>query len=112
MDLEATARRIKALREQAKALTDEASELAKSLDLSVGNHPAGRYIVQVQEVKRFDAATAKRVLTPELFNAILVPKPDASLAKKMLTGYELDQCKKDYGTKVLINEVKDEDADI
>ena len=112
MDLEATARRIKALREQAKALTDEASELAKSLDLSVGNHPAGHYIVQVQEVKRFDAATAERELGEELFRGICTLQPDTKIAKKVLTGLEYAACQKVTGTKVLINEVKDEDADI
>ncbi len=109
MNLEATAKRIRDLREQAKALTDEAAELAKSLNLEVGNHPAGRYMVQVQEVKRFDPATAEKVLSPELFQSILVPKPDTTLAKKMLTGYEFESCQKMSGTKVVIRDITDED---
>jgi hypothetical protein len=85
------------LKQQIKAMESEVAEL---LD----------YIVQVRHNRRFDAATAKRNLTPEEYAAILVPKPDSTLAKKVLgaNGYAATQA--DYGWKKTIVPVEDADG--
>jgi len=108
-NLESIVRRIYLLREQAKACTDEARDLANSLDLEIGSHAAGQFVVQVQAVKRFDAATAKKALGDDLYRGICTLQPDTKVAKKLLTGYEYEECQKVTGTKVLIKEVTDED---
>lgn len=101
--------RAAALRAQAKACAAEADELLDSLgDLEIRQYPAGRYILKIEDNHRFDAATAKKNLTPEQYASILKPTPNAALAKALLEeDYALAQ--KSFGVKRTIVEVDDEE---
>ena len=114
INVEFVAGRIRDLRAQAKACEEEAKSLSEQLlektHFGVGNHAAGRFLVQVQEVKRFDAATAKKTLGEELFRGICTLQPDTRVAKRVLTGQEYQDCQRVSGTKVLVKEVTDEDV--
>jgi hypothetical protein len=98
------------LKQQIKAMESEVAELLDFIEDDEVDVPAGDYIVQVRHNRRFDAATAKRNLTPEEYAAILVPKPDSTLAKKVLgaNGYAATQA--DYGWKKTIVPVEDADG--
>lgn len=76
---------IKALQEQEADLWAELGELAPD-DYLIDEH----HYLNVRENWRFDAATAKKNLTPEQFESILVPKPDSTQAKRVLTGIDYE----------------------
>lgn len=99
---EAIIARAFALRAQAKANEAEAKELLASLgDVDVDTYAVGDYQVKVTPTKRFDAATAKRNLTPAEFAKILKKVPDSALAKAVLDE-RYEACQKDYGVTVKI----------
>lgn len=100
--------RIFALRAQIKSLEAEVSDLVGSLPaMPVDDYVVGDYLVKVGRTRRFDAATAKRNLTPEQFESILKPTPNSALAKALLdSDYDLTQ--KDYGVQVKITRPEDE----
>ena len=109
MKLEQTAARIsklvqneKLLAEQLKALKEERAALEHSLGLDTGSYNAGDFIVDVQPQVRFDAATAKKVLSSEDYARICEQKPSATLAKSVLRGYEYEDCQKVIGTRVTV----------
>jgi hypothetical protein len=97
------------LKEQIRALEAEVKEL---LDFTVDEEvdiPAGDYIVQVRANRRFDAAEAKKNLSPQEYAAILVPTPNSTAAKKVL-GDNYYRTQKDYGWKKTIVPVEDADG--
>lgn len=96
------------LRAQAKACESEANDLLDSLgNLDIRNYPFGDYILKIEANKRFDGSTAKANLPTELFEAILVPTPNSTVAKRVLSGDNYAACQKDYGVKRSIVEVTD-----
>ena len=92
----------KAYAAQIKEWKSERDALVASLDL--GLMAEGDIVAEVKETVRFDAATAKSALTPELFNAICVSTPSAALAKKVLTGYEFSDCQRVTGRSITFKE--------
>lgn len=97
-----------ALDKQVKEVTAELQALQGSL--AMGLHSDGEYVVDVKPRVRFDAATAKNALSDALFQSILVAKPDSSLAKKMLTGYEYEACQRQVGIIATVKKVQDIDG--
>lgn len=97
------------LNSQIKDLEAKRDNLLAGLgDLKVGDRQAGeRYVLEVTPNKRFDAATAERVLSKAKFNKILKQVPDSALARKALTGEEYEACQKLIGIKRNIKEYAD-----
>ncbi len=61
------------------------------------------YVATIQPSIRFNAATAKKNLTPEQFEAICKKRPDAALAKALLDeDYHL--CQSANGNKITFKE--------
>lgn len=87
----------------------EVKELYAILPLEVDKYPAGDYILKVAEDKVFDAAQAKTVLSAAKYKAILVPKPDSTKAKQVLTGAEYTKCQKVRGVKNTVVAVNDKE---
>jgi hypothetical protein len=60
---------------------------------------------------KFDAGTAKRNLSAEDFKRILLPKPDATMARKLFENEpeKLDACLKDNGPSLTVRQATDED---
>lgn len=60
---------------------------------------------------KFDAGTAKRGLSAEDFKRILLPKPDATMARKLFENEpeKLEACLKDNGPTLTVREATDED---
>lgn len=107
MNIEQKAKRIntlveneKLLKEQLKALEEERKGLESTFE--VGSYNAGDYIVDVKPTVRFDAATAKKVLSEEEYSQIIVPKVDATIAKSVLRGFRFEDCQKVIGRRVTV----------
>lgn len=94
--------RIHALRAEKKAIDEELEDLIGGLPaLPVDNYVVGDFLVRVRDTVRFDAATAKRNLTPEQFESILKPTPNSALAKALLdSDYTLTQ--KVFGRQIRV----------
>lgn len=111
MDRDTTVRRIYLLRAQKASIEAEVARLVESLgDLPLGKAVAGDLIMDVQETRRFDAATAKKNLTPEQFESILKPTPNSALAKALL-GDDYSRAQKVYGTQVRVYRPDDEEQE-
>lgn len=94
--------RIGMLRASIRAQEEEVKDLIASLgDLEVGKSVHGDWILDVQPNKRFDAATAKKNLTPAQLKKVSLPTPNSALAKALL-GEDYSLCQKEYGTKVSV----------
>lgn len=93
------------LAKQTKALDAEIKTLQHGF--GEGLHSDGEYVVDVKPRVRFDAATAKKALNENIYNAILESKPSARLAKKMLTGYEYEECQKQVGVIATVKKTTD-----
>lgn len=110
LDFDGTIQRAAMLKAQAKELEIEANELLDSLgDLPIDNYVAGRYILKVQPNRRFDPVVAKKNLTPEQYEAILVPTPNSTVAKRLLSGDDYAKAQREYAPKRTIVSVEDED---
>lgn len=70
--------------------------------LPTGETVLGEYKLNRRENKRFDAATAKKNLTPEQLEEISVLKPDAARAKALLEDEDLALCQKNFGSVVTV----------
>jgi hypothetical protein len=62
---------------------------------------------------KFDAPTARRNLSREDYQKILMPKPDATLARKMFENEpeKLEACLKDNGLTLTVRKATDEDRE-
>lgn len=108
-EFEQTIRRIVLLKESIKEQEAQVAELFDSLgELEYQDYLAGDYILKVQPNVRFDAATARKVLTPEEFESILLPKPDSTLAKKVLGEERFKDTQKLLGARRTIVPVEDD----
>ena len=96
------------LKEKISDLEEERDALSHGVPL--GTHAAGKWRVDVTPTKRFDGALAEQVLSTRLFNEICKKTPNASLAKKVLTGEQYTCCQKVSGQKLTVKEIKDLDA--
>jgi len=94
----------------AKELEIEATELLDSLgDLPIDNYVAGHWILKVQPNRRFDPVIAKKNLTEEQYEAILVPTPNSTVAKRILSGDDYALAQREYAPKRTIVPVEDVD---
>lgn len=95
------------VKNEIKALEEKYDQLLNSLgDLEERNYPAGDFILQVTPTLRFEAATARRNLTPDEFNSILELTPSSTKAKKML-GERYSATQRRYGITRKIVRVED-----
>lgn len=110
MDFEDTVAMIARTKNEIKALQDHLENLFAALPQAQksGSYPAGQYILKVRDNFRFDPATAVSALSASKIKAISVSKPDASLARKVLSGNEYELCQKKVGVVRDVEEVKDE----
>jgi hypothetical protein len=90
--------RVHRLRQQAKALEEEADRLLDSLNLGLGQYISGEFIIKISPTVRFDAGTAERNLSPEEFRSILKETPNAALAKAVLGNERYRATQKTYDT--------------
>lgn len=85
-----------------KLAEDAKAELRRRLAVSREPHAFGKIRVKVAEYRRFDAGLAEEVLPATKFKKICVAKPDATLAKAVLTKAEYEQTRKKYENAVTI----------
>lgn len=85
-----------------KAAENGKKELRKRLEVGK-THPIGKLNVKVSPTLRFDAALAEEVLPPTKFKKILVAKPDATLAKAILTKAEYESTRKKFENAISIS---------
>lgn len=101
--------------EKFKKLAEDAKrELRKRLTITAPNDPHrfGRLRVKVAEFRRFDAKTAEANLSAAKFRKILVPVPNAELAKalvksRVLTSDDYEACRKAYDNAITITVVEE-----
>lgn len=60
----------------------------------------GKPVLDLTGGAAFDAETAKEVLSPGVYQTILVPKPDAGVAKEKLPGALYRKCQKSKSLSV------------
>lgn len=95
-----------------KVLDKEFDELKASLDFEFveGDRiPTKGGFIRVSRNARFNNALAQKVLLPELYRGICTMQPDLELAKKVLTGSELEECYKVSAPRVEFVKVSDFD---
>ena len=68
-----------------------------------GETYAGEFKVVKYDNKRFDDATAKKNLPAELYEQIVVPKADSKKANALLSGEDLEKCKKTFDPIVKVS---------
>ena len=85
------------LAEYEKNLRAKLAELVDNGDTLVGEFKINR-----RENVRFDAATAKKNLTPEELKSISVLKPEAARANALLDEDRLELCRRSYGAVVQV----------
>ena len=67
-----------------------------------GDNYVGEFKINVRENRRFDAAVASKNLTVDELALISVPKPDSTLAKKLLPADRLAAAQKNFGNVVTV----------
>lgn len=88
--------------EQAKRLLIE--ELG---DLDYDQYAGQNFLLKVEPNRRFDKVTARKNLTPEQYESILVLTPDSTTAKKVLgSDYVLTQ--REYDPKFVVTRMENE----
>lgn len=92
----------KQLSETIKSLDSEIKAYQSKLEMGLQVSDDGEYVVDVKPTVRFDAATAKEILTDELYDMICEKKPTSTLAKRVLTGEEYDDCQKVVGVSAVV----------
>ena len=105
------AQRIYLLQQNIKALESEVATLKQKHfgNLEIDNYTEGDFLVSVQRNARFDPALATKVLSVEEYAQVLTTKPDATLAKDVLSPARFRQCQKESTPKVVISLLPDED---
>ena len=79
-----------------KSMTKERDALLAEIDLSgfgAGERvPTSVGYVRFDQNRRFDKKLAEKNLDPDVYRGICKMEPNLALAKKVLTGFELDDC--------------------
>lgn len=100
------------IKRESADIADRAKAVAKSRR---GNNPGlvihGDLALIYTPGSKFDAGTARKNLNPVDFQRILLPKPDATLARKIFENEpeKLAACLKDNGPSLTVREATDED---
>lgn len=88
--------------EKYKSMAEDAKkELRSRLD-DGKTHDMGKLKVKVSETKRFDADLAEQVLSVTKFKKICVAKPNATLAKTVLTKDEYEKTRKKFENSITV----------
>jgi hypothetical protein len=97
--------------EEAKAVVDRAKTVAKSRRTAEGMELHGDVAMVFTPSKKFDPKTAAGALKPSELASICVPKPDATMAKKVLGEHspQYQACLKDHGYSLTVREANDSD---
>lgn len=91
-----------------KAKKEELEEAEKNFRASLtllvdeGDNYVGEFKINRRVNRRFDAALAKKNLTPEELEQISVSKPDSARAKALLEEDRLALCQKTFGDVVQV----------
>jgi hypothetical protein len=97
----------------AKDIIDRAKAVVKSRNKELATRVYGNVAMVFISGRKFDAVTARRNLSAEEYRSICMPKPDATLAKKILgeesAAYARTQ--KDNGWTLTVREATDKDRD-
>lgn len=110
MDSIEAAKRVYTLRKAAKAMLEEADELAAHFSSrEQDTYVEGPFRVVVGRNARFNAALAKQVLTPEQYESILDIVPSGTLAKEVLPPAVYKETQKVSTNKVTIELPKEDD---
>ena len=110
MDSAQVAKRVYTLRKAAKAMLEEADALAAQFSSrEQDTYVEGDLRVVVGRNARFNAALAKKVLTPEQYESILDIAPSGTLAKEVLPPAVYKETQKVSANKVTIELPKTED---
>ena len=81
---------------QIKSMTKKRDDLLAAVDLT--GYAAGERVatsvgyLRFDKNSRFDKKRAQEVLDPEVYKGICTMEPNLALAKKVLTGFELEDC--------------------
>lgn len=71
--------------EEIRSLELAKKELIAQLgSLDIDSYAGERFLLQVQPNRRFDKVMARKNLTPQQYESILVPTPDSTKAKEVL----------------------------
>lgn len=97
----------KNLAAQVKKNKDEIEALERILPEGLSASEDGQFVVDVRPRVMFDAATAKKNLSDELYKSICELKPTSKLAKEMLTGYEYKICQRITGVNATVKRAVD-----
>lgn len=101
------------IKAQISELTKKAKQLESKVDFANAQPgdriPTSKGYLRFDKNRRFDKATAQKELSEELYRGICTMQPDVTLAKKILTGDELDACYKDGAPKQVFVTVSDLD---
>lgn len=101
--LAAQAKMVYRKRAEIKRLEEEVKEITSQFEnYEERDWPAGDYILRTGKTRRFDPVTAKRKLTAEEYEAILVLKADSAKAKKVLDEDVYEECQKEFGTTIRV----------
>lgn len=97
--------------EEAKALVDRAKAVSKSRRKESGTELHGDIVMVFAPSKKFNAKRAASALPPATLHSISLPKPDATLAKKILGEHSelYKACLEDYGFTLAVREATDAD---
>lgn len=98
---------------EAKTLVERAKDIAKGrrAETGTGTEVHGGIALVYTSGTKFDGPTAKRNLTAEEYSKILLPKPDAALARALFKTEpdKLDLCLKDNGLTLTVRQATEED---
>lgn len=98
-------------KQQIKDLEAEIADLYERMgDLDPDSYVAGDFILKVRENRRFNAAQAKRALSPAEYEKILKTVPDAKIARAVLDEDTFAMTQKVVGVVREVVRVEDEDA--
>ena len=103
--------RIYDLKDAQKRLEEEIENLYATLPESqkTGDYAAGRYILRVEDNRRFDATTAAKAVDADTLEKISVKRADATLARRLLSGDDFRKCQKSFGVKRTVVPVTDDE---
>lgn len=100
------------IKKEAAELADRAKTVAKSRrGNSLGLDIKGDIALVYTSGSKFDAGYARRGLSPEDYQKILLPKPDATLARRIFENEpeKLEACLKDNGPTLTVRKATEDD---